>query len=68
MSLQQKTAIGFGSDAIQSARQGQLVTVYGGIVTRSIGYIALQNADVFSQGTPAYDYVHSIISYCYPTV
>ena len=48
--------------------QGQLVTVYGGIVTRSIGYIALQNADVFSQGTPAYDYVHSIISYCYPTV
>ena len=48
--------------------EGNLVTVYGGIVTRSIGYIALQNANVFAKGTAAYEYVHSIITHCYPTV
>ena len=44
---------------------GNEFTLYGGLVTRSIGYIALQNKDVFTEGTEAYDYVRNIIQSVY---
>jgi len=53
---------------ILKAADGSRVVLYGGIVIRSIGYIALQNADVFPEGSDSYNYVHSIIAHCYPTV
>ena len=45
--------------------EGSEVTLYGGIVQRSIGYIALQNKDTFAVGTEAYDYVRDIIQSVY---
>ena len=47
--------------------EGNLVTLYGGSVQRSIGYIAYQNRSVFSAGTPAYEYVWNIIHAVYGT-
>ena len=44
---------------------GNQVTLYGGIVYRSIGYIAYQNRDVFTPGSDAYHYVWDIIHYVY---
>lgn len=44
---------------------GKQMTVYGGIVHRSIGYIAWQNRDVFTPGSAAYNYVWEIINYVY---
>ena len=46
---------------------GNEITLYGGIVERSIGYIAQQNADAFNPETQAdaYNYVHQIIDYVY---
>ena len=41
--------------------QGQRITLYGGQVVRSIGYIAWQNRDTFNPGTEAYEYVWTII-------
>ncbi len=40
---------------------GETVTLYGGSVTRSIGYVAWQNRDTYKQGTASYKYVHKII-------
>ena len=40
---------------------GETVTLYGGTVSRSIGYVAQQNANTFSKGTAGYKYVHEII-------
>jgi len=44
---------------------GKRVTVYGGIVYRSIAYIAYQNRNAFSPGTSSYEYVWSIIHHIY---
>ena len=44
---------------------GELLTVYGGMVQRSIGYIAWQNRGVFRPGTESYDYVWGIIHHVY---
>ncbi len=44
---------------------GQEITVYGGVIYRSIGYIATQNRTVFKSGTAAYDYVWEIIHHVY---
>lgn len=40
---------------------GNETVLYGGCVTRSIGYIAWQNRDTYPQGTGSYAYVQSII-------
>ncbi len=44
---------------------GRDVTVYGGVVQRSIGYIAYQNRSVFPAGSDAYQYVWDIIHHVY---
>ena len=44
---------------------GEQVTLYGGIVNRSIGYIAYQNRNVFEPGSDEYEYVWEIIKYVY---
>ena len=44
---------------------GEEITLYGGIVHRSIGYIAWQNRDVFAPGSAAYEYVWDIIHSVY---
>ena len=45
--------------------KGEAVTLYGGTVYRSIGYIAYQNRSAFAPGSAAYDYVWNIIHYVY---
>ena len=45
--------------------RGNQVTIYGGIVYRSIGYIAYQNRTAFQPKTNAYDFVWSIIHHVY---
>ena len=42
-------------------KAGETVVLYGGTVSRSIGYVAQQNANTFSKGTAGYKYVHDII-------
>ena len=44
---------------------GNQFTLYGGIVYRSIGYIAYQNRNVFKPGNASYDYVWEIIHHVY---
>jgi len=44
---------------------GNDITLYGGIVQRSIGYIAEQNANTFAPETDAYNYVWDIIHHVY---
>ncbi len=44
---------------------GNEITLYGGIVHRSIGYIAYQNRNTFASGTEAYQYVWDIIHNVY---
>ena len=46
---------------------GERITLYGGIVRRSIGYIAYQNRNVFEPGSDPYEYVWEIIRYVYGT-
>lgn len=43
------------------SKDGETVTLYGGTVIRSIGYVAQQNADTFPKGSAGYKYVHDII-------
>lgn len=45
--------------------KSEIVTLYGGIVYRSIGYIAYQNRNAFAPGSNAYNYVWDIIHYVY---
>ena len=45
--------------------KGEKITLYGGTVYRSIGYIAYQNRSVVKAGTEAYKYVWDIIHYVY---
>ena len=47
---------------------GEQLTVYGGIVHRSIGYIAWQNRNDFTPGTAAYNYVWEIIRQVYAQI
>ena len=44
---------------------GQQLTIYGGCVQRSIGYIARQNQNTFPEGTKADAYIEDIISKVY---
>ena len=44
---------------------GDMRTVYGGTVTRSIGYIAKQNENTYRPGTDGYYYIHEIIAAVY---
>ena len=44
---------------------GEIVTLYGGSVCRSIGYVAKQNADTYKPGSSGYKYVHKIIDAVY---
>ena len=44
---------------------GQQLTLYGGTVNRSIGYVAWQNRNAFTPGTEAYEYVWQIIRFVY---
>ena len=44
---------------------GQQITIYGGTVYRSIGYIAWQNRKAFGSGSAAYEYVWEIIHHVY---
>ena len=44
---------------------GTQITIYGGIVYRSIGYIAYQNRNAFQAGTSSYHYVWEIIQHVY---
>lgn len=44
---------------------GQTITLYGGTVERSIGYIAYQNRAAFKSGTTSYEYIWSIIHAVY---
>ena len=46
---------------------GEEFVIYGGIVYRSIGYIAYQNRSAFQPGSAAYEYVWSIIRNVYGT-
>lgn len=45
--------------------QGNQVTLYGGTIYRSIGYIAYQNRGAFKPGTGSYNYVWEIIHHVY---
>ena len=47
---------------------GEIVTIYGGIIYRSIGYIAYQNRSVFEPQTEEYNYIWNIIHYVYGDV
>ena len=42
---------------------GETVTLYGGSVCRSIGYIAKQNENTYKPGTAGYKYIHKILNY-----
>ncbi len=44
---------------------GNTYTLYGGIINRSIGYIAYQNRGAFAPGTNAYNYIWDIIHFVY---
>lgn len=50
---------------ILSDAEGNQVTLYGGSIHRSIGYIAYQNRTVFKPGSASYDYVWGIIHHVY---
>ena len=55
-----------GSCAVTlSNENGEEFVIYGGIVYRSIGYIAYQNRNAFQPGSAAYEYVWSIIHNVY---
>ena len=45
--------------------EGNEITLYGGIVERSIGYIAQQNQDIYAEGTEEYAYIMNIINHVY---
>ena len=45
--------------------QGNQITLYGGTIYRSIGYIAYQNRTVFQPKTNAYNFVWEIIHHVY---
>ena len=50
---------------LKDTATGEALTLYGGCVTRSIGYVAKQNANTYQPGTAGYNYVHEIINAVY---
>lgn len=52
---------------LKDTATGETVTLYGGSVTRSIGYVAWQNRDTYKPGTASYKYVWDIINSVDPT-
>lgn len=50
---------------LKDTTTGETVTLYGGCVSRSIGYIAKQNENTYQPGTAGYKYVHEIIDAVY---
>ena len=50
---------------ILTVADGNQITLYGGTIYRSIGYIAYQNRSVFKPKTSSYDYVWEIIHHVY---
>ena len=50
---------------LKDTTTGETVTLYGGCVSRSIGYIARQNANTYQPGTAGYKYIHEIIDAVY---
>ena len=46
---------------LRDTATGETVTLYGGTVTRSIYYVATQNADTYKPGTTGYKFVRKII-------
>lgn len=46
-------------------KDGNILTIYGGTIHRSIGYIAWQNRNAFRPGTSSYEYIWSIIHHVY---
>ena len=49
-------------------KDGEQTVLYGGQLVRSIGYVALQNKDVFRKGTSDYGFIWKIIAYAYPEI
>ena len=47
---------------LRNTETGETVTLYGGTVTRSIYYVAKQNADTYKPSTAGYKFVHKIIN------
>ena len=47
---------------LRNTETGKTVTLYGGTVTRSIYYVARQNADTYKPGTAGHKFVHKIIN------
>ena len=47
---------------LRNTETGETVTLYGGTVTRSIYYVAQQNADTYKPGTAGYKFVYKIIN------
>ena len=45
--------------------EGNQITLYGGVIYRSVGYIACQNRNAFNPGTNAYEYIWGIIHHVY---
>ena len=60
-----KDDIAMRSYIILEDAEGDQVTLYGGTVHRSIGYIAYQNRAAFAPGSAAYEYVWDIIHHVY---
>lgn len=50
---------------ILSDENGKTYVLYGGLIHRSIGYIAYQNRNAFAPGSASYDYIWSIIHFVY---
>ena len=50
---------------LKDTATGETVTLYGGCVSRSIGYIAKQNENTYQPGTAGFKYVHEIIDAVY---
>ena len=48
--------------------EGSRIVIYGGVLYRSIGYIAYQNRNAFKAGSSSYEYVWGIIHHVYGTV
>ena len=63
-----KNEIAMRAYMILEDAQGEQLTLYGGIVKRSIGYIAYQNRKAFEPQTEEYNYIWGIIHYVYGDV
>ena len=44
------------------------IVLYGGTITRSIAYVALQNKNAFAKGTAGYEYIWNLIRAGYPDI